>query len=80
MYDDMMKRKAKHADVMRAMSRDVTLKALVANEALDHLVAEAQEMGMYDLTEETIKVGDYETKHYDMWLWALLLFTRILND
>ena len=44
------------------------------DEALDHLVAEAQEMGMYDLTEETIKVGDYETKHYDMCPGAVALY------
>ena len=74
MYDDMMKRKAKPADVMRAMSRDVTPKGFGPNEALDHLVAEAQEMGMYDLTEETIKVGDYETKHYDMCPGAVALY------
>ena len=74
MYDDMMKRKAKPADVMRAMSRDVTPKGFGPNEALDHLVAEAQEMEMYDLTEETIKVGDYETKHYDMCPGAVALY------
>ncbi len=57
MYNDMMKRKAKPADVMRAMSRDVTPKGFGPNEALDHLVAEAQEMGMYETskTEELVE-------------------------
>jgi len=48
MYDDMMKRKAKPADVMRAMSRDVTPKGFGPNEEvqmedLDNLIEEVLE-------------------------------------